>query len=704
MAHQFPTQHQAFPGQMPPQHQNIGQQRQVPMAQQQVPTMGQQKGMQGQQFHQSPFANYDPQLALFTFEKPKGADSWEDVEAEQQHVIVQDLQNELKRFQRNKGSVKRSLNEISSANCRRLINELVEEQNQELMNLNRTLQWTIASIDIDWKAINRRQRQLRRVSVILQTGPSGYENPQAARVAAATGTKSQPMQPGQHFAQQQVHIAQEMPQPLRNPQHMVQPPLGHHQPVQQPVRMQGQHGQAPPPPPPPPPPPGMVHIPPPQHGGPSAHPPPPPPPPPHVMQHPPAHGQQQQRGMPGAFPETMHRPAMRPGQPDIEILNSSFLKSQKKPKTRHEEFSSESDSDEWESETGDSASDHLRVRHVEHGEFAHIGKPKRGRSRQSSKYRHNKSHSKARSHSRSRVRTEGHRRRRDSDFIEPPPMGRYSPMSSKNNSPRSSKQQLPPIHIHMNAPVAEKPTRANERVRRDSHNASSPDYRKEKLTAEAMSRGNSWDRNSGTASFNDNSSVHTADDSIFSEPERRAYRGRQQSDATGAPTNLRSRPLPHRQESFGHPHPSHIYDDLDRGQPKRGYSPPNDYSHNMHLRDTYRDEHAYAARPSLDRRNSVQVQKSNPFDTIGYPPRPSRAMSYAADMHGPALYPRREQQYLADRPAQESLHLAELAEAIEHIKDSRRKPLGGYVRRGNEWDDRYERGVGAYDGYDPRRY
>ncbi|UPX14839.1 uncharacterized protein EKO05_0005310 [Ascochyta rabiei] len=403
-------------------------------------------------------------------------------------------------------------------------------------------------------------------------------------------------------------------------------------------------------------------------------------------------------------PETMQRPAMRPGHPDVGIPNSSFPKSQKKPKGRHEELSSESDSDEWDSETGDSGSDRFRVHHVEHGEFAHIGKPKRGRSRQSKKLRHNKSHSKTRSRSRSHVHTETHRRRRDSDLIDPPPMGRYSPTSSKNSSPRSSKQQLPPIHIHMNAPAAEKSTRANERVRRSGHNASSPDYRKDKFSAEAMSRSNSWDRNSGTASFNDNSSVQTADDSVFSEPERRAHRSRRPSDVTGAPTNLRSRNLPPRQESFGAPHPSHIYEDLDRRQPNRGYSPPDDYLRNLHHRDTYRDEQGYAARPGLDRRNSMQVPMSNPFDTACYPPRPSRGLSYTADMHEPAMYSRREQPYLSDRPTQESLHLEELAEAIEHIKDSRRKPLGGFARKGSGWDNRHERVMGGYDGYDPRRY
>ncbi|KAF1355864.1 hypothetical protein EJ07DRAFT_181853 [Lizonia empirigonia] len=717
MAHQFPAQQQVHPAQMPPQHQNVGQQRQGPMTQQQLPGMSQQRGIQIPQPPQNPYANYDPQLALFTFERQKGAEGWEDVEAEQQHVNVQDLQNDVKRFQRNKGSVKRVLDEIPSTNARRLVNELVEEQNQELMNMNRTLQWTIASVNIDWKTISRSKRQLKRISVILQTGPSGYEDPQAIRAQAAMAQKPQPMHPSQPFAHQSANIAQDMPQLLRATQQPAQPmrmPQHHAQP---------QHGQGPPPPPPPPgmtnlpppPPPGMNNLPPPPPGVQHLPPPPPgvhgaPPPPPPGAAHgplrPPPHGAQQPRAIPGAFPESMHRPPMRPGQPEIEILNPQHLKSQKKSKGRHDESSSEEmDSDEWESETGDSGSDRFRVRHVEHGEFAHIGKPKRGRSRQSSrskKSRHNRSHSKAGSRSRSHVRTE-YRRRRDSDYIDPPPMGKNSPMSSKSNSPRSSRQQIPPIHIHVNNPTNQKPTRANDRVRRDSHIPSSPDYRKEKFAAEPMSRGNSWDRHSGTASFNDSSSVHTADDSVFSEPERPGHRSRHHSDIDEQTPKLRSRNLPPRQESFGHPHPSHIYGDVDPRTRRSAHPAPNDYPHDPRQREHYHVEHATIPRPGVHRRNSVQTPHSNPFDTARYPPRLPRSNTYAPDAHEP-MYQRRELQYSSNRPMQESLHLDELAEAIERIKEDRRKPLGGYVRRGNEWDDRYERGMGGYDAYDHPRY
>ena len=707
MAHQFPAQHQPQPTQMP-HHQNIGQQRQAPMAQQQVPVMGQSRIMQNQHPLQNGFANYDPQFALFTLERQKSAEGWEDVEAEQQHVNAQDLQNDVRKFQRSKNTVKRVMEEIPSTNARRLINELVEEQNQKLMAINRTLRWTIASIDIRWKTISRSKRQLQRISVILQTELSGYEDPHTIRATAAMGAKTQPMQQGQGFANQLNHTGHEMPQPLRNPPHPAQPPMGHMQQPAQPIRMPPPHGQPQPGqvlPPPPPAPPGMTHLPPPPPGTmPLSHPPPPPPGAGHGMPRQPPHGQQQPRTMPGAFPGTVHHPAMRPGQPNIEILDSSYLKKQKRQKGRHEESSSESelDSEEWESESGDSMPDRFRVRNVEHGEFAHIGKPKRGRSRQSSrskKSRHNKSHSKVRSRSRSHVRTETRRRRRDSDLINPPPIGKHSPVSSKDSSPRSSKQQLPPIHIHMNAPAAEKPTRANERIRRDSHGASSPDHRKQKFNAEPMSRVDSWDRHSGTASFNDNSSVHTADDSVFSEPDRHGRRSRHHSDIAEQSPKLRSRNLPPRQENFGHPHPSHIYGDVEPRPRRSAYPAPNDYPHDPRLRESYFEEPVYAPRPGVHRRNSVQTPQSNPFDTARYPPHLPRSSTYGPQMHE-RMYAQREPRLLSDRAAPGNIDVGDLVDALDHIRDQKRRPLHG--RRTSEFDRMG--GYGGYDMYDRRGY
>lgn len=722
MAHQLPSQHQSLPMQVPPHYQNMGQQRQAPTVQQQTLTMSQPRIVPGQQPPSTPFsASYDPGYALFTFEKPKNVESWEDIEAEQQHIKAEDLQGDVKRFQRKQRSVKNVLNEISSSNCRRLINELVEEQNHRLLSKNRALKWNIASIDVEWRPVNRRQRQLKRVSVIFQTGPSGYEDPTALK-NAAMAAKLHSVQPNQVLPQQPHPTGQETLHPLRSPP---QPLIGHPQQAPPSSRIQshgqahgqahghpqgrahgqlhpGQHPPHPPPPPPPPPPPGVSNVTLIRHGAPLSSDLPPPPPPPRIgpaqsMPRSETHEQHQSRMMPGTFPENYQRPDIRPGQPDVEFFNPSDPKRPKKSSERHwEAFSDSGSESEWESESGDSASDHLRIRHVERGEFAHIGKPKRGRSRQSSRSKQpqrNDSHSKPRSRSRSRVYTERRRRHRDSGYIDPPPMGKHSPMSSKNNSSQSSKYQLPPnIHIHMNANTTDKPTRPEERGRRDSHSASSSDYRRGRFTAEAMSRGNSWDRHSGTASFNDNSSVNTADDSVFSVPDQHGRRSRHHSDIVEQSPKLRSRNLPHR-ASLSYPHSSKIYGDVEPHPCRSTYPTPSDYAHDPRRGSYLYDQDQAYLQPGLEHPNNVQTLQ-NPFDTARYPPHLPRANTWGTDMHEP-MYGQREPQYLQDRLGQDSLQLDELADAIEHLKEQKRKPLL-HRRRASE-NDRL-----GYDAYDRR--
>lgn len=248
----------------------------------------------------------------------------------------------------------------------------------------------------------------------------------------------------------------------------------------------------------------------------------------------------------------------------------------------------------------------------------------------------------------------------------------------------------------MNTPAAEKSTRANERVQRDSFGASSPDYRKQKLS-EPMSREGSWDRHSGTASFNDNSSVHTADDSVFSEPERR--RSMHRSDIVEQPPKLRSRNLPHRQESFGYPHTSNIYGDVEPRSRRSAYPTPNDYPHQ---RDSYFDE-AYTPRPTPHRRSSIQTPQGNPFDTARHPPRFGRANTFGPETHDP-MYPQREARYIPDRPMQDSLHLDELHDAIERIREEKRRPLHGHTRRASEYERERMGGYGGDYLYDRRGY
>ncbi|CAO2655426.1 Nn.00g104900.m01.CDS01 [Neocucurbitaria sp. VM-36] len=739
---QMVPQHQGqFPTQLPQQHQNIGQQRQAPNGQQQIQGQGQQKVAQGQQQLQNPYANYDPQLALFTLEKPKNAKSWEDVEPEQQHVALQDLQNELNKFRRNRGSVKRALNEIPSPNCRRLINELVEDQTKQLWNFNRSLQYTIASIEVEWRSVNRRERQLKRVQVILETEPSGYQEPLPIRSGVAVTSGQDPnkamkqnnMAQSQQFQGQPNNQPQNMgQQPRPNPQlqaqhmgqsqHLEQPPM---RPPPPPGQGQGPmhgHGNAPPPPPPP----GGGHIP--GHPGGMVAPLPPPPGggvmqgPPHGMQHPQIQNVNQQgRVMPGTFPEPMPMqvPGMRQGQGrPFEPMDPSFLKGQKKNRGRRDSSSSES-SEDWESTSGSSGSEPVIVMPSDYGLS---GRPERGRSRhsmKSKKPRRHRSHSKAKARSRSRSRVQevlvdpynekSSRRRRDSILVDPPPMGKYSPMSSKTNSPRSPHAELPPIHVTVNTNnTADDRAHEHERLRdrRASLNISPTGFYKDKRklerinTSQPMSRESSWDRASGTASFG-TSSVHTAEDPVFDAP----MPMRRPSLSRG---HTRTQSYSRAQEPFHHPHPSHIYDDVvvDR-RPKPRYPPQaNDYPHmTQQMRDSsYFEDPAYPPlRPNLPhRRNSAQVvPSSNPFATSHYPPKPVRSMSYAtpADMHESGChYP--PMRYIDDRAADqgEHVHLQDLADALEHIKDSRRvQPVlkrrgvggGGGGYSGDEWDARY---------------
>ncbi|KAF1847220.1 uncharacterized protein K460DRAFT_392633 [Cucurbitaria berberidis CBS 394.84] len=707
-------QHQAqFQTQLPPmsqQHQNIGQQRQAPNGQPLAQGLGQQKGAPGQQQLQNPYANYDPQLALFSLEKPKNAKTWEDVEPEQQHVALQDLQMELNKFRRNKCSVKRTLNEIPSANCRRLINELVEDQTKELWNYNRSLQYRIASVEVEWRSVNRRERQLKRVQVILETEPSGFQEPLPMKTGAGgAGNLFAAQDPNKAMKQNNMpqnqqfqgppnnHVQNMGQQPRINPQPQV-PHMGQSQHLEQPPMRppppghgQGQgpmpgHGNAPPPPPPPaggqilgqpgmvaplPPPPGGGHA---MHG------------PPNGMQHPQMQNVGPQgRAGPGNFqgPLPMPVPGMRQGQaPPFEAMDPGYLKGQKaKHKGRRD--SSSSESEDWESTSGSSGSEPVIVNHDDYG-FG--GRRERGRSRHSTKSKkaqRHKSQSKGRSRSRSRSHihkiVDPSRRRRDSDLMDPPPMGKYSPTSSKASLPRSPRAEYPPVHITVNTTnAADDRAHEHERVRGRASIDSSPTrfyHDKRKInTSQPMSRDSSWDRASGTASFT-TSSAHTSEDAVFDAPMRRPSLSRGHS---------RTQAYSRAQEPFHHhhPHPSHIYDDVDR-RPKFRYTPANDYPHNAKMRESYfESDPTYASRPAMPhRRASAQVPSGNPFATSQYQPKPMRAMSYSADMHEPSYtFPR--QRHIADRSGQDGrMNLQEIADALEHMKESRRVPL---KRRGDE--------------------
>lgn len=388
----------------------------------------------------------------------------------------------------------------------------------------------------------------------------------------------------------------------------------------------------------------------------------------HVQNFPP-----QGRQMPGSFPEQipMQGVGMRGGQvPTYETMDAEFLRGQKSKHKDRRGTSSESGS--WTTDSDDSNSDPIVVLP---GDYDRRDRRERGRSRQSTKSRKSR-RSRSRSAARSRSHSLTHRtvepfphkssRRRRDSFIEPPPIGKYSPSSSKANSPRSSRAEMPPIHVHVNTN-----NNIDElRDRRASLTPSPMDLYKDKMNlSQPMSRDNSWDRGSGTASFA-TSSAYSAEDPVFDAPMRRPsvshVNSRTQSYSRAQP------PIHH------HPHPSHIYDDVDR-RPNIRY-PADDYPHNQRLRDSYHEEPSCGARPGMPRRrNSVQVTSGNPFTSSYFPPKPIRSMSYAADMHEPGYaFPTKR---LTDREHDDQVDLKDLADALKHIKDSRRVPLN---RRGSE--------------------
>jgi hypothetical protein len=755
-----------YPGQIPQQHQNVGQQRQVPsgqqhsFAQQQNLGQAQQRPAQPQQQPLNPNANYDPQVASFILEKPRNATSWEDATPEQQHVALQELHNELHKYRRNHGNVKKALNEIPSPNCRRIINELVEDQNVELARYNRTIQYRIASVVNKWRSVNRRERQLVRVDIILETEPSGFQDPQARVIGVAAGNV--PQDPNRN-RQPGISQGQPVPNPTnnnagQNMQQQARPPHQQHSQQYPGAQNMGtgqqfdpsrpQHppnlgnmnptmpgpGNPPPPPPPPgmPPPPDMPGGPPhpPGQGGPGRpmqHPPPP---------HPPLgqpHGQPHgQIPMPGAFPDQIHMPPndMRhsQGRP-IEILHPDHRHQKSRRKVHHNASGSSSDSDSWESDSEDSS--FVNVEYDDHIDVDRRGRGRQRPNKRSKKIQKHRSLNRARALSRSRSRgharkdsadpyvTKSTRRHRTSDMIDDQRNGRHSPESFTTNSSRSSHNKVPPVHIHLNTNnVVEDRTRTGNASPTDLYNEkkkSGKYYTSHGMTRETSN--SSSERGSGTESMN-TTSAHTADDGIFDAPIRRPSFKHVQSHHK---VSYASKP----QNVFGQPHPSHIYDeDIDRRRLQKTRYPKetiDDYPHprspRAHMREpeSYFDDYpTHAVRPSLPNRRATMANPPhvhNPFAQSHFPPKPVRASSYLADRHDNGYsYP--QQRALADRDElDERFGLGDLHAALEQMQDKKERSTrranmmdrrdSAFQYDGDEWNARMPLGGrrGAYDRY-----
>jgi hypothetical protein len=609
------------------QPQNGSQQRQMPNAQQ--------KGSQGQQQTQAPYANFDPILTFWSLEKPKNADSWADVKPQEQHISLEELQDELEKFKRKDLTVKGVLDEVKSTNCRKQINILADDQTKELQKSNRTLKYIIGGILLDWRYIDRRKRErtLNRVYVILQTVPSGLFEPQVPKPTGGSGggignaqgvqsLKQPAMAPGQ---QQHGNTQGQGPNMAQQPRTVPQQGQQHMGPSHFDLRPPGGGGQgqihvggnAPPPPPP-----GGHQV----HGlGGSGAPPPPPPPPggyhgqPHVQHNP---------QMPGTYPVPMPK-GTRPG-PYIETLDAQFKHSRKsKHKGRHG-ISSDEDSNDWDTETGSSGSDSYRVRSVE-GDFGLVDEGRRGRAKSSKhtkKAQRHKSQSRVRSRSVSKARQDQHTRRRNSDSSNSR-SGRHSPSSLKAKSPYNSSSDEG-RHGHK---------KHKHRVR----SSVSPTRAYNNKTFEKFATSPSMSRHSSQRSWSDVTS------SDHSEGHDRRDRGHGHTRTRSRSRHRHSRS--HRSKQ----------DDPDRRYNIRE-SRADDYPYDTppRERDQYRDEQTLTGRPLPQRRATTQAPLPNPFFAAATPPlrqnRETPYSTYPADMNAREYqFPQQPQRYAADMNEREQL-------------------------------------------------
>ena len=576
MAHQMPIpQHTQYPGPIPQHHQNAGQQRHNSSGQHQ--SFGQNSPRESEDFPSDSIQA--PLLVSFILERPRNDISWEDVVPEQQHVRAHDLKKEVLKFRRNYNNVKKALDEISSPNCRRIINELVEEQNIALTKHNPTMEYRIVSLVKKFReraSLTRRERYLARVDIILEAEDSGLQGTKTGvgmagdklqdlnrtkqgdglpQFQGRVSNQSQNMSAPQQMPQQrpQTHGPHNMPPPPHPELPRGQPPPLHvvnqgnnHMPIPalhvlpplpippQPHPIGVMNGQtpvagppAPPPPPPPPPPPnGGAH---PAMSGPRGHQPPIQPPLPQGLS-----------GMPGSYPEAMpmpvprHIPARRSG-PANQTMDPELPRSQQTKHRSHMDSSSLYSESEvsWEDESEDSS--FVDIESDMHGEMR-PREPERGRhakvSRNSPKHRmHSRSKRQSRSRSQSHLRRDIHqqnaqrpmRRHRTNSDIDEGYTGRRTPDIPSSSSPQPLRAKLSSqvpanIHIHMNTNNS-----GDERTR--SGNVSPTSLYSEKRMPGKMYSSHddmsdaSWDRASGTGSWH-TSSVHTAEDNIWDVPSR----------------------------------------------------------------------------------------------------------------------------------------------------------------------------------------
>lgn len=109
-----------------------------------------------------------PLLLLFSLTKPPDATSWAEAQVTELSIPMSELQARLTAFQ-HRTSVLKALGEIPSKTCLARINAVIQDENAKLCVYDSTVQYVIASLEIEWRALGRRRcRQLQGMKMGLR--------------------------------------------------------------------------------------------------------------------------------------------------------------------------------------------------------------------------------------------------------------------------------------------------------------------------------------------------------------------------------------------------------------------------------------------------------------------------------------------------------------------------------------------------------
>lgn len=402
--------------------------------------------------------------------------------------------------------------------------------------------------------------------------------------------------------------------------------------------------------------------------------------------------------------------SQRPSAPPVQQFDPRLYKEQSSSHRNGRRDNTPPESEgEWSSGLSSSGSDRHRAHNIDDNEydFADQRRPKRSHRTGTRKVRRNVSHSRSRSRSHARRAVDSQkdrssRKRRESQEIDPPPIGKYSATSSKSNSPRLPHSQVQPnIYIHMNAatPVEDQKHRREHehmRGRRASHNALPTGYHKI-VSSQPISRGSSPGYSSEAASFTDTSSIHTSEDIVIDDVSICPSHSKRHSCEANAPPLLR--------RNYAQTYPSQMYDEptspryttapsFTQTQPRRPSLPyrpvslQSPFTHNPFETTTYSTPHI-----SLPR-------KIPPYTEALYTP-----LQQQQPQPQPQQQQQQQQRYVPNQSAQENhVNLRDLAVALEELKERKRMPIRRSKTEkvvgvgGDTWADGYVSNRGGYSG------